>query len=73
MRFEKDNGALVFFRKGEQVRIEPWGKNSYRVRAGMRPKFTGSRWALTEEVEEVKTQILVEEVDHWAMRIITVP
>ena len=65
MRFEKDNGALVFFRKGEQVRIEPWGKNSFRVRAGMRPKFTGSRWALTEEVEEVKTQILVEEVDHW--------
>ncbi len=65
MRFEKDKSALVFFHKGERVRIEPWGKNSFRVRACMLPEFSGNDWALTQETEEERTQITVEEVDHW--------
>ena len=65
MRFEKDKSALVFFHKGERVRIEPWGKNSFRVRACMLPEFSGNDWALTQETGEERTQITVEEVDHW--------
>lgn len=65
MKFVKDNAALVCFHEGEQLRIEPWGKDSFRVRATMQPKFSGNDWALTEPVESVQTQITVEEVDHW--------
>lgn len=65
MKFVKDNAALVCFHEGEQLRIEPWGKDSFRVRATMQPKFSGNDWALTEHVESVQTQITMEEVDHW--------
>lgn len=65
MKFVKDNAALVCFHEGEQLRIEPWGKDSFRVRATMRGKFSGNDWALTEPVEPAQTQITVEEVDHW--------
>ncbi len=65
MTFEKDNGALVCRRMGETLRIEPWGKDSFRVRAAMAPHFTGNDWALTETVERADTQIAIEEEDHW--------
>ena len=65
MRFVKDNTALMFFHQGEQVRIEPWGKDSFRVRATMGRELSGHAWALTEPVEPVQTQIIIEEVDHW--------
>ncbi len=65
MRFVNDNGALVFYHQGEQVRIEAWGKDSLRVRATMQGKFTGNDWALTEKVEKCETQILFEKEDNW--------
>ncbi len=65
MRFVKDNTALVFFHQGEQVRIEPWGKDSFRVRAAMSREFSGNVWALTEPAEPAQTQIVIENVDHW--------
>ena len=65
MRFEKDESALVFFHQGERVRIEPWGRDSLRVRACMLPDFSGRDWALTEDVDRGKAQIVIEEVDHW--------
>lgn len=65
MRFVKDNTALVCFHQGEQVRIEPWGKDSLRVRAAMGREFSGNAWALTEPVEPVQAQIVIEDVDHW--------
>ena len=65
MTFEKENGALVCRRMGETLRVEPWGKDSFRVRAAMSPKFTGNDWALTETVEKCDTQITIEEEDHW--------
>ena len=65
MRFERDESALVFFHQGERVRIEPWGKDSLRVRACMLPDFSGRDWALTEDVDRGKAQIVIEEVDHW--------
>ena len=65
MKFQEDKSALLFFHQGERVRIEPWGEDSLRVRATMLPDFTGRSWALTEAVEKTKTQIRIEEVDHW--------
>lgn len=65
MTFEQENGALVCRRMGETLRIEPWGKDSFRVRASMSPKFTGNDWALTESVEKCDAQITIEEEDHW--------
>jgi len=65
MRFENDNGALVFYRNGEMVRIEAWGEDSLRVRAVMGSAFTGNRWALTEEDRKCDTRIFIEKEDHW--------
>lgn len=65
MRFVKEGSALVCIHQGEQLRIEPWGKDSFRVRATMQRDFSGSVWALTEPVEPEQTQIAVEDVDHW--------
>ncbi len=65
MTFEKENGALVCRRMGETLRIEPWGKDSLRVRATMASKLTGNDWALTETVEKCSAEITIEEEDHW--------
>ncbi|MDE7359836.1 MAG: family 31 glucosidase [Lachnospiraceae bacterium] len=65
MTFEKENGALVCRRMGETLRIEPWGKDSFRVRASMFPEFTGNDWALTETAGKCDAQITIEEEDHW--------
>ena len=65
MTFEKENGALVCRRMGERLRIEPWGKDAFRVRASMASAFTGNDWALTETVEKCDTQIDITEEDHW--------
>ena len=65
MRFVKEDNALVFFNQGEMGRIEPWGKDSFRVRSSMHREFTGKRWALTEEAAKTPVQIEVAEEDHW--------
>jgi len=61
MDFRNEQGALCFTRQGEQVRIEAWGKDSFRVRASMHQEFTGQAWALTEEAEKPQTEISIEE------------
>lgn len=65
MEFVKDNSALVCFHQGEQLRIEPWGKDSFRVRAALGRDFSGNAWALAEPVESAQTQIAIQKVDHW--------
>lgn len=65
MRFENDNGALVFYHNGEMVRIEAWGNDSFRVRAVRGSAFTGREWALTEKVKGCDTTVTTEEEDHW--------
>ena len=67
MRFQVENGCLTFRRSGETLRIEPWGKDSLRVRATMAPAFTDAAWALTEPPApcaaraEVRTAAVTEE------------
>lgn len=65
MTFIKGGSALVCFHEGEQLRIEPWGKDSFRICATMQGRFSGNDWALTEPVENTQTQITMEEADHW--------
>ncbi|MBR4457405.1 MAG: glycoside hydrolase family 31 protein [Clostridia bacterium] len=52
MQFLQDNQALVCRHGGETLRIEPWGKDSLRIRATMFPAFCGQDWALTEALPE---------------------
>lgn len=65
MRFFNDNGALVAKRGGETLRIEAWGKDSFRIRATMFPEFCGRDWALTESVEPQETTVTIGEEDFW--------
>ena len=40
MRFQTKNGVLIAQVNGETLRIEPWGKDSLRVRATMPVSYT---------------------------------
>ena len=65
MRFSQENGALICQNNGETLKIECWGKNSFRVRATMQSAFSDNAWALTEKVGECSPIISVLEEDHW--------
>lgn len=47
----EDNG-LLFSRKGETVRIEPWGENSLRIRASLNNGLHDPDWALLPPAEK---------------------
>lgn len=64
MRFQTENGVLIAQANGETLRIEPWGKDSLRVRATMLPEFSGKNWALTEVPEKTEAKAEQFEVDH---------
>ena len=64
MRFQTENGVLIAQANGETLRIEPWGKDSLRVRATMLPEFSGKDWALTEVPEKTEAKAEQFEVDH---------
>ncbi len=65
MIFENKDGALIAKRQYETLRIEPWGKDSLRVRATKNGSFTDKDWALTEKVSnnaaDIKVRINEEE------------
>ena len=64
MRFQTKNGVLIAQANGETLRIEPWGKDSLRVRATMLPEFSGKDWALTEVPEKTEAKAEQFAVDH---------
>ena len=64
MRFQTKNGVLIAQVNGETLRIEPWGKDSLRVRATMLPGFSGKDWALTEVPEKTEAKAEQFAVDH---------
>lgn len=60
--FERDGAALVYRLNGETVRVEPWGRNSLRVRAGLLSELDwGSVALLTPEAPAEPVQITIEE------------
>ena len=63
MRIYQDGNRLVIAENKSQVWIEPWGKNSLRVRMTAQPEMDKNDWALTEEVEACQADISYEEID----------
>jgi len=63
MRIYQDGNRLVIAENKSQVWIEPWGKNSLRVRMTAQPEMDKNDWALTEEVEACQAEISYEEID----------
>ena len=66
MQFEIKENALIARKGGETLIIEPWGKDSLRVRSTMFNDVTGNNWALTEDVKcDAKPEIKTFLIDHW--------
>ena len=65
MRFIEEKNALIARQGAETLRIEPWGKNAFRVRAVLDNAWTGCDWALTEKPEETTAKITIGEEDFW--------
>lgn len=58
--FEESNGALICRENGETIRIDPWLKDSFRVRSGMLSELQGGEIALLP-TKKCRTQITVSE------------
>ena len=65
MQFTAEKNALVARHQGETLRIEPWGRDSLRVRATMLPAIEDRDWALTEPVEPCHAAVEIAEEPHW--------
>lgn len=68
MQFFNRNGVLEAKRNGETLRIESWGKNSFRVRATKLLEIQDTDWALTEEADRTPAGVEIrsyEEKSPW--------
>lgn len=65
MFYKKDNCLIREF-DNETVRIEPWGKDSFRVRATKNKDMSNDRWALTEEIEMIRVEIDIDSSNNQA-------
>ncbi len=58
--FAKAKNALVFKKGNETLLIEPWGKNSLRVRSTLESVFTDKDWGLTEKISKGRASVSVD-------------
>lgn len=56
----KEKESLCLRNGNELLRIQSWGKNSFRVRATKYPEFTGNDNALTEKVNHHKSKVIID-------------
>ena len=63
MIFQKEGNRLELRRGNETVWIEPWGKDSLRVRATRRKEMSGRDWALMEPPEVTEADIDIRVID----------
>lgn len=63
MKVRKDGNRLIIASGMSQVWIEPWGRNSLRVRMTCEAKMDENDWALTEPVEQCTPLITEKEID----------
>ena len=54
--FEEKDGALLYRYDAERLRIEPWGENSFRVRAWKTADMPAENWALDELPEKTQSE-----------------
>ena len=59
--FRNENGILKYHYDAEEVWIEPWGRNSFRVRATKNAEMLDTAWALTQEKPETDSEIEIGE------------
>ncbi len=63
MHIYQEENKIIIAEGKSQVWVEPWGRNSARVRMTAQPVMDGNDWALTEPVEKVAPEITFETVD----------
>lgn len=63
MHIYQEGNKIVIAQGKSFVWVEPWGRNSVRVRMTAQPQMDGNDWALTEPPEPVTPEISFEEVD----------
>lgn len=63
MRIDQIEKSLQISSGATRVVIEPWGRNSLRVRMTKDAVMDEHDWALTEEVEQTNSEITLEEID----------
>ena len=63
MRIFTEENRIVIASGVQTLWLEPWGRNSLRVRMTAEPKMDENQWALTEEVAFCPAKITVEEID----------
>lgn len=59
--FTQEGNRLVYRYDGEELWVEPWGKNSLRVRGSKMAKMPLEDWALSEKVKECVPEIHIYE------------
>ncbi|MGN0425184.1 MAG: TIM-barrel domain-containing protein [Acetatifactor sp.] len=63
MHIYQENNRIIIGDGKSSVWVEPWGRNSIRVRMTAVPQMDDNDWALTEPVEEVTPEITFETRD----------
>lgn len=63
MKVLREENRLVIVSGMSRVFIEPWGRNSFRVRMTCEAEMDDNNWALTEEPEVCEPVITKEEID----------
>ena len=59
--FRREGSRLIYHYDAEELWIEPWGKNSLRVRATHMAEMPQENWALTEPPETSDSEIEIHE------------
>ncbi len=71
MSFYSENNKLFYRYDNELIQVEPWGKNSVRIRATKQEAFPNENWALNE-AEPQEAQIIIGETAELTNGKITV-
>ena len=62
MHMYQEGNKIVIAEGKSAVWVEPWGRNSIRVRMTAQPGMDGNDWALTEQVEKLDPENFFETV-----------
>ena len=64
MRIIQEGTRIIIHSGITQLWIDPWGRDSFRIRMTGEPEMDAHDWALTEPVEAVVPEVTVEEIDN---------
>ena len=59
--YDEENGILKYHYDAEEVWIQPWSANSFRVRATKLAEFPDENWALSVDVEKIVPEVDIQE------------